>query len=53
MRYSQPERMEIIRLVEGSELPVSQTLEELGIPQSTFAGACGRGGAGPPRAVVS
>jgi transposase InsO family protein len=36
MRYSQPERMEIIRLVERSELSVSQTLKELGIPQSTF-----------------
>ena len=28
--------MEIIRLVEQSELSVSQTLEELGVPQSTF-----------------
>ena len=36
MRYSQPERMEIIRLVEGSDLSVTQTLEELGVPQSTF-----------------
>ena len=36
MRYSQGERMEIIRLVEESELSVTQTLEELGVPQSTF-----------------
>jgi putative transposase len=36
MRYSQAERMEIIRLVEESELTIAQTLEELGIPQSTF-----------------
>jgi len=36
MRYSQGERMEIIRLVEQSELSISQTLEELDVPQSTF-----------------
>jgi putative transposase len=36
MRYSQGERMEIIRLVEQSELSISQTLGELGVPQSTF-----------------
>jgi transposase InsO family protein len=36
MRYSQPERMEIIRLVEQSELSVTQTLQELGVPESTF-----------------
>jgi putative transposase len=36
MRYSQAERMEIVRLVEESELSVTQTLEELGVAQSTF-----------------
>lgn len=36
MRCSQAERMEIIRLVEESELPVKQTLEELDVPRSTF-----------------
>ena len=36
MRYSQSERMEIIRLVEGSDLPVKRTLEEIAIPPSTF-----------------
>ena len=36
MRYSQAEKMEIIELVEHSELSARQTLEELGIPRSTF-----------------
>ena len=35
-RYSQAEKMEIIRLVETSELPVKQTLVELDVPRSTF-----------------
>jgi putative transposase len=34
--YSQAEKMEIIRLVETSELPVKQTLAELEVPRSTF-----------------
>ena len=34
MRYSQAEKMEIIRLVEASELPVKQTLAELEVPRS-------------------
>ena len=38
MRYSQSEKMEIIRLVEGSELWVNRTLQELDIPRSTFYG---------------
>lgn len=36
MRYSPAEKMEIIQLVEGSELPVKQTLHELAVPRSTF-----------------
>jgi transposase InsO family protein/transposase-like protein len=36
MRYSQAEKMEIIRLVEESELPVKHTLDELGVARSTF-----------------
>jgi len=36
MRHSQAERMEIIRIVEESELPIRNTLHELGIPRSTF-----------------
>lgn len=35
-RYSQAEKMEIIRLVETSELSVKQTLAELEVPRSTF-----------------
>ena len=36
MRFSQPEKMEIIRLVEESELGVKRTLEDLDVPRSTF-----------------
>ena len=36
MRYSQVEKLEIIRLVEASSLSVKQTLAELGVPRSTF-----------------
>jgi putative transposase len=35
-RCSASEKLEIIRLVEGSSLPVKQTLAELDIPRSTF-----------------
>jgi len=36
MRYSQAEKMEIIRLVEGSPLSVKETLAELKVNRSTF-----------------
>ena len=36
MRYSPSEKLEIIRIVENSELSVRQTLKELGIHRSTF-----------------
>ncbi len=36
MRFTQAEKMEIIRLVEGSSLPVSRTLRELDVPRSSF-----------------
>jgi transposase-like protein len=36
MRYSPEEKLEIIRLVEHSELSITQTLKELGITRSTF-----------------
>jgi len=36
MRYSQSEKMEIIRLVENSEISAKRTLMELGINRSTF-----------------
>jgi transposase InsO family protein len=36
MRYSSPEKQEIIRLVEGSTLSVKRTLRELDVPRSSF-----------------
>ena len=36
MRYTQTEKMEIIRLVENSDLSIRQTLRELDIPKSSF-----------------
>lgn len=36
MRYSQAEKMEIIRLVETSDLSIRQTLQELDVPRSSF-----------------
>ena len=36
MRYAASEKLEIIRLVEQSHLPVRKTLEKLGISRATF-----------------
>ena len=36
MRYAASEKLEIIRLVEGSHLSACQTLAKLGIPRTTF-----------------
>ncbi len=36
MRYSQSEKLEIIRLVEESDLPAKRTLTQLGVSKSTF-----------------
>ena len=36
MRYPASEKLEIIRLVEQSHLPVKRTLEKLGLPRTTF-----------------
>ena len=36
MRYTQAEKMEIIRLVEQADVPVKQVLAELGLARSTF-----------------
>jgi transposase-like protein len=36
MRYPAAEKLEIIRLVEQSHLPVRRTLEKLGVPRATF-----------------
>ncbi len=38
MRRTASEKMEIIRLVEQTELPVRATLRQLGVPRSTFYG---------------
>jgi len=36
MRYPASEKLEIIRIVEQSHLPVARTLDKLGIPKTTF-----------------
>ena len=36
MRYPASEKLEIIRLVERSHLPVRRALDKLGIPATTF-----------------
>jgi putative transposase len=36
MRYTQAEKMEIIKLVEASDWSAKRTLQELGVPRSTF-----------------
>jgi len=36
MRYPASEKLEIIRLVEGSHLPTKRTLDKLGFPRTTF-----------------
>ena len=36
MRYPAAEKLEIIRLVEQSALPVRRTLDKIGIPRATF-----------------
>ncbi len=36
MRYAASEKLEIIRLVEGSHLSARQTLAKLNIPRTTF-----------------
>ena len=36
MRYPASEKLEIIRMVEGSHLPTKLTLDMLGIPRTTF-----------------
>ena len=36
MRYPATEKLEIIRLVERSHLPVRRTLRNLGVPKTSF-----------------
>jgi transposase len=38
VRRTASEKLEIIRLVEGTELPIRATLRQLGVPRSTFYG---------------
>jgi putative transposase len=38
VRRTASEKMEIIRLVEGTDLPVRATLRQMGVPRSTFYG---------------
>jgi transposase InsO family protein len=42
MRYTQGEKMEMIRMVEGSDRPVKRTLDELQVSKSTFYDWYGR-----------
>ena len=51
MRYPAPEKLEIIRLVEQSHLPVKRTLDMLGIPRTTFYGWYERYQSGGPEAL--
>ena len=51
MRYPASEKLEIIRLVEQSHLPVKRTLEKLGIPRATFCRWCDLYQAGGPEAL--
>ena len=51
MRYPAAEKLEIIRLVEQSALPVRHTLARLGIPRATFYRWYDRYGSGGPEAL--
>ena len=51
MRYKASEKLEIIRLVEQSPLPVKRTLEKLGIPRATFYHWCDLYRSGGPEAL--
>src|SRR5476651_1357099 len=51
MRYPASEKLEIIRLVEQSHLPVRRTLAQIGIPRSTFYRWCDQYRTGGPEAL--
>jgi transposase-like protein len=51
MRYPAAEKLEIIRLVEQSPLPVRHTLAKLGIPRATFYRWYDRHHSGGPEAL--
>jgi putative transposase len=52
MRYEASEKLEIIRLVEHSALPVRRTLDKLGIPRATFYRWYDRYHGGGPEALA-
>ena len=51
MRYPAAEKLQIIRLVEQSSLPVRHTLAKLGIPAATFYRWYDRYSSGGPEAL--
>jgi putative transposase len=51
MRYPAAEKLEIIQLVEQSHLPVRRSLEQIGIPRSTFYRWCDLHQTGGPEAL--
>jgi transposase-like protein len=51
MRYSAAAKLEIIKLVEHSPLPVRYTVEKLGIPPATFYRWYDRYSQGGPEAL--
>ena len=51
MRYPAAEKLEIIRLVENSSLPIRRTLAKLGIPRATFYRWYDRYSRGGPEAL--
>ena len=51
MRYPAAEKLEIIQLVEQSHLPVRRSLEQIGIPKSTFYRWCDLYQTGGPEAL--
>src|ERR1700716_1028853 len=51
MRYPASEKLEIIRLVEQSHLPVRRVLEQIGIPRSAFYRWCDLYQTGGPEAL--
>src|SRR3954452_18722654 len=51
MRYPACEKLEIIRLVEQSHLPVRRTLEKLGVSRATFYRWCDLYQSGGPEAL--
>ena len=51
MRYPASEKLEIIKVVERSHLPIKRTLDMLGIPRTTFYGWYDRYQSGGPEAL--